>query len=146
MLLTIADHIYWLYKYVVSIGTRHELLYKHECVYGCIYVAAEWDLEHDCSCFTGSSADQLYAKNLHEEEKHIVRTLRLQQDTIWLHVQTDSTLSVTRVVYCVMHHSIRGVVYLCMHRCTKYCFSRNSHFACLQDICYCWGCRLNIQH
>ena len=24
-----------------------------------------------------------YAKNLHEEEKHIVRTLRLQQDAIW---------------------------------------------------------------
>lgn len=24
-----------------------------------------------------------YAKNLHEEEKHVVRTLRLQQDTIW---------------------------------------------------------------
>ena len=24
-----------------------------------------------------------YAKNLHEEEKRIVRTLRLQQDTIW---------------------------------------------------------------
>ena len=49
----------------------------------CVYLCSSWKrLKSSCSC---SQVAQLinYAKNLHEEEKHIVRTLRLQQDAIW---------------------------------------------------------------
>ena len=48
----------------------------------CTYVAAETDSNTFVLVLQVAQLIN-YAKNLHEEEKHIVRTLRLQQDAIW---------------------------------------------------------------
>ena len=112
------------------------------CICGCIYVAAEWHLNIIVRI---PQVAQLinYAKNLHEEEKHIVRTLRLQQDAIWLSKLIAPCLSL-ELFECVMHHSVRGIVYpiILYAQMYKILFSKEQSFCMSAYICYCWGCQL----
>ena len=57
---------------------------SHYTLSGCILCVLTYQLKLTQILLVPQVAQLInYAKNLHEEEKHIVRTLRLQQDAIW---------------------------------------------------------------
>ena len=57
---------------------------SHYTLSGCILCVLMYQLKQTQILLVPQVAQLInYAKNLHEEEKHIVRTLRLQQDAIW---------------------------------------------------------------